>query len=296
MPFPSVLNTFNRPTTTDRLNSPSHSALHNTVSSALGQVEATIGVEGANSVVGTMMYEIRSPASDGGGHVQSANKGGTGQTSYNKGDLLVAQSSSVLSKLAVGNDGQILKINSSVASGINWVESPSTKISASASVISIINNSETSILSVTIPGSTLGTSNAIRATAFITDFKSTAGRSVLAAIQYAGGNIASVMLTPTVTDNNSVMGELVHTIIGNGATNSQRHFMQVKLASYFQPRQLVVFNNDTPTAPQGTAILSRQFNVSSVNGDAAQTIGMTITQATGSPIISSGGYIVEKIV
>ena len=296
MPFPSVLNTFNRPTTTDRLNSPSHSALHNTVSSALGQVEATIGVEGANSVVGTMMYEIRSPASDGGGHVQSANKGGTGQTSYTKGEILIASSSSVLAKLVVGSDGQIFQANSSVATGVNWVNNDTAKISASASVITILTNAETSILSVTIPGSTLGTNNAVRATVFINDWKSTAGRSVLAAIQYAGGNVASVMLTPNTTDNNSVLGEFIHTIIGNGATNSQRHFMEVRLASYFQPRQLVTFNNDTPTAPQGTAILSRQFNVSSVNGDAAQTIGMTITQATGSPIISSGGYIVEKIV
>src|SRR3990167_5097191 len=120
MPFPSVLNTFNRPTTTDRLNSPSHSALHNTVSSALGQVEATIGVEGANSVVGTMMYDIRSPASDGGGHVQTANKGGTGQTTYIKGNLLVASSSSVLTKVAIGGAGQALIVNDTTATGVGW--------------------------------------------------------------------------------------------------------------------------------------------------------------------------------
>jgi len=120
MAFPSVLNTFNRPATTDRLNSPSHSALHNTVSSALGQVEAVIGVDGASSVVGTMMYDLRSPASGGGGHVQVVNKGGTGQTSYTKGDILVAQSSSVLSKLAVGGAGQVLISDSGVATGVSW--------------------------------------------------------------------------------------------------------------------------------------------------------------------------------
>src|SRR3990167_4002761 len=120
MPFPSVLNTFNRPTTTDRLNSPSHSALHNTVSSALGQVEAVIGVAGANSVVGTFEYDVRSPASGGGGHVQVANKGGTGQTSYSKGDVLVAQSSSVVTKLAVGGAGQYLAVDSGTATGVNW--------------------------------------------------------------------------------------------------------------------------------------------------------------------------------
>src|SRR3990167_1003342 len=120
MPFPSTLNTFNRPTTTDRLNSPSHSALHNTVSSALGQVEAVIGIEGDSSVVGTLEYFIKSPASDGGGHVQVANKGGTGQTSYTKGDVLVATSSSVLAKLTVGGAGQVLLVDSGAAAGVSW--------------------------------------------------------------------------------------------------------------------------------------------------------------------------------
>ena len=118
--FPSVLNVFTRPATTDKLNSPSHSGLHNTVSSALGQVEAMIGVVGNASVVGTLSYDVRSPASGGGGHVQWANKGGTGQTSYTKGDILVAQSASVLSKLSIGSADYVLTADSSQSSGVKW--------------------------------------------------------------------------------------------------------------------------------------------------------------------------------
>lgn len=125
MPFPSTLSTFARPNSTDRLNNPSHSALHNTVSSALGQVEAVIGVSGISSVVGTMMYDLRSPASSGGGHIQTANKGGTGQTSFNKGDILVAQSSSVLTKLAVGTNSYLLVADSSQNTGVKWTTSSS---------------------------------------------------------------------------------------------------------------------------------------------------------------------------
>jgi hypothetical protein len=120
MAFPSVLTTFNRPSTNDKQNSPSHSALHNTVSSALGQVEAVIGLADSASVLGTIIGDLRSPNSAGGGHVQTAVKGGTGQTSFNKGDILVATSSSVLSKLAVGTDIQILKANSGTAIGLEW--------------------------------------------------------------------------------------------------------------------------------------------------------------------------------
>lgn len=135
--FPSVLNTFPRPTASDRLNNPSHSDLHNTVSSALGQVEAVIGVEGANSVVGTMMYDIHSPDSNGGGHVQTANKGGTGQTSYTKGDLLVASSTSVLGKLAVGSNDQVLIADSAQASGVKWGAAPAIVVSSTIAVTSV---------------------------------------------------------------------------------------------------------------------------------------------------------------
>ena len=118
--FPSVFSTFNRPTASDRLDSPSHSALHNTVSSAVGQIEAVIGRSGDSSVLGTIIGDLRSPDSGGGGHVQVANKGGTGQTTYSKGDILVATSASVLSKLSAGTDGQSLIVNSSVAAGVQW--------------------------------------------------------------------------------------------------------------------------------------------------------------------------------
>lgn len=115
--FPSVINTFNRPNPTDKLNSPSHSALHNTVSSVVGQIETVIGLS-TSSAVGTLMYDIRSPDSNGGGHVQSAVKGGTGQTTFTKGDILVATNPSLLSKLAAGPDGTVIQYNSSTASGL----------------------------------------------------------------------------------------------------------------------------------------------------------------------------------
>lgn len=102
------------------------------------QIEAIIGVAGANSVVGTFEYDVRSPASNGGGHVQTANKGGTGQTTYTKGDLLIAQSTSVLTKLSVGTDGQALVADSNQTTGIKWgvpALKPTQRVYAAASTI-----------------------------------------------------------------------------------------------------------------------------------------------------------------
>lgn len=135
--FPSTISIFSQPSPTDRLNNPSHSALHNTVSSALGQVEAVIGVEGANSVVGTMMYDIHSPDSNGGGHVQTANKGGTGQTTYTKGDLLVASSQSVLTKLGIGTNDTVLIADSATATGVKWGAVPAIVVSSTIAVSSV---------------------------------------------------------------------------------------------------------------------------------------------------------------
>lgn len=118
MPYPSTLGIFTDPTAGDRLNSPSHSSIETAQNTGLEEIQAFVGTE--SSAIGTIFYDVRAAASDGGGHVQSANKGGTGQTSFTKGDLLVATSSSVLSKLAAGADGLALVADSSVAAGVAY--------------------------------------------------------------------------------------------------------------------------------------------------------------------------------
>lgn len=94
----------------------------NDVNSPQAEITALETKVGADSSADTtsLDYKISNALSDGGGHVQTANKGGTGQTSYTKGDLLVASSSSVLGKLSVGNDGLSLVADSSQTTGVNW--------------------------------------------------------------------------------------------------------------------------------------------------------------------------------
>lgn len=46
--------------------------------------------------------------------------GGTGNTSYTKGDILVATNSTTLTKLPVGTDGQCLKADSTTTTGLIW--------------------------------------------------------------------------------------------------------------------------------------------------------------------------------
>lgn len=122
MAYPSVVTTLTNPNPTDRLNSPSHSGIETAQNTEITALETFVGT--ISSTAGSLVFDIRSSNSDGGGHVQSAVKGGTGQTAFTKGDLLVGQSNSVLSRLAVGANNAIPIADSTAATGIRWAANP----------------------------------------------------------------------------------------------------------------------------------------------------------------------------
>lgn len=54
--------------------------------------------------------------------------GGTGQTTYTKGDVLVASAATTLTKLAVGSDTQVLTADAAEATGVKWAAAGSTSL------------------------------------------------------------------------------------------------------------------------------------------------------------------------
>lgn len=54
------------------------------------------------------------------GDTVNPSEGGTGQSNYLKGDLLVATNTSTLTKVHLGNEGEFLQVDSSTASGVRW--------------------------------------------------------------------------------------------------------------------------------------------------------------------------------
>lgn len=119
MAYPSTVTSYTNPAASDKLNNPSHSSIETAQNTGLTEIQTFVGTTNS-SAVGTLIYDIRSPQSNGGGHVQTANKGGTGQTAYIKGDLLVATSASVLSKLGIGTNNNYLMADSNSQSGMQW--------------------------------------------------------------------------------------------------------------------------------------------------------------------------------
>lgn len=146
--------------------------------------------------------------------------GGTGQSSYTKGDLLVASGSTVLLKLGVGSNGQVLTADSLETSGVKWatpasgtvlsvsVNAPLTVVSGTTTPVISIPDATTSVKgAVTLTDSTSTTSSTLAATA--TAVKS-AYDLANAALPKAGGTItgevvigsAGTLLFEGATDNN----------------------------------------------------------------------------------------------
>lgn len=286
--YPSTISSFTDPQPTDRLNSPAHSAIHSSVNAAVEQIERFVGT--TSSAIGTLMYDIRAAASNGGGHVQTAAKGGTGQTTFTKGDLLVATGPSVLTKLAVGTDGQILSASSVAAAGVAWVNSQSSKVFASvvSSMIGSNTVAEASIFSATIPGSTLGIDNAIRATVNIRDFAfAGATSSVLLQGVYGGARVASVLLSAQdLTPGTGLKGTVQFDLFANGNAAAQSGDLKVSLAKNLANLSSVIGNFNMETG------------IASVNSSASKTLGVTMRYSTadGNNQLRVGGVVVERII
>lgn len=58
----------------------------------------------------------------------TAAEGGTGQSSYTKGDLLAASAADTLSKLGIGTNGYILTADSAEATGMKWAAAPAATV------------------------------------------------------------------------------------------------------------------------------------------------------------------------
>lgn len=305
MSFPSTITAFPIPNPTSRLNNPSHSALENLQSSTIGQIETVIGLSGDSSTLGTLIGDVRSPGSNGGGHVQTANKGGTGQTSYNKGDLLFGQSQSVLTKFAIGQDNTYLVADSTQPVGVKWTPITIPKVAVSGSVVaytgSTLASGETSIMSITIPASTLGTNGVIRARIFLKGIHppgSGASDAIRFRTNFGSASIAVIgvgSIFNNVSGLGSISGVIETTIIASNTLLSQVGETNTNLVQYF------VGSERFPSSVAGAQAflfsnLSQDAGAAQIIGLTAQNIGANPNNITSDQAFTVQGFIIEKLI
>lgn len=277
--YPSVISTFSYPSASDKLNNPSHSALENSQSSVIGQMQAFMGLEGDSSVAGTLVYDVRSPASNGGGHVQTAALGGTGQTTYAKGDMLVGQNSSTLTRITVGSDGLALTSDSTTATGVKWGTPPANKILTYTSVLSL-NNTTASIMTTQLVGSVLGTTNALKSTIFVKNFSSPGGESLTLKGVYGTSSIAVAVSGLSTT---STFGTINFDVVGAGTTTTQKAYLTMN-----------VLRNGSGSVIAGLTRYSA--SMIATDSSAVNTFGIEATVGgPGTNELTTEGYIIEKV-
>jgi len=290
MAFPSIITSFTNPTPNDRLNSPSHSSIETAQNTGLTEIQTFIGTT-ASSAVGTILYDVRSPDSNGGGHVQTTDKGGTGQTTFNKGDVLVAQNSSTLSKLAVGTQEQILQVNSSTATGLQWGTAPARpKVAVSGSVQTLIGslNVFRSVLGVSIPASTLGTNNAIRARIFVEMGWNNSAPGFRWNAHYGTSLIGTVEIQPPGGNiNTSIKGCLDVNILGGNSVSNQSVSIIPSWVEFPRVTSILLAANQPYMA----------FSILGVDSDHPRNldIGAQIFNTVTGASIVTRGYTVEKL-
>ncbi len=126
---------------------------------AWAQVALTTGVSGilpvANGGTANAFFTVSGPASSAKTYTFpnsnatvltdqaaiTATQGGTGQTTYTKGDIVVATGSTTLVKLGVGSNTTVLTADSTQASGVKWAAASSGPLTAYGKISVVLGTS-----------------------------------------------------------------------------------------------------------------------------------------------------------
>ena len=147
-----------------------------------------------------------------------ASLGGTGQTSYTKGDILVAENSTTLTKLGVGTNNHVLTADSNQASGVKWAASSGGGTSVTLTNTDYLTISGQAITSNTVPTSKGGTGlTSIGSAGEVLKVKSDGSSLEWAASSGGGGGTAII-----VQDEGSSLSTAAATLnfVGSGVTAS----------------------------------------------------------------------------
>lgn len=159
----------------------------------------TIGSTNVQDAVEEVAAEAANAANLSSGVVAVA-RGGTGLSSYTKGNIIAATGTTSLAGLAVGSNGQVLAADSSTATGLAWVDAtPGTVTSVTGTgAITVVNSTTTPSISVATASTSVAgvvqLSDSINTTSSTLAATSTAVKAAYdlanAALPKSGGTVA----------------------------------------------------------------------------------------------------------
>jgi hypothetical protein len=156
--------------------------------------------------------------------------GGTGQTTYTKGDILGATGPNALGKLAVGTDGQILQADAASPHGFRWFTLNTAASYLLGSVHTDVTvtgtTTETSLFSIVVPGGAMGINGVLRVRVHIPTNNRTATNSIR--LKFGGSNVFAFAYTNATNYENCIYD---FEIRNKGSLTSQEAFQTMNRAS-----------------------------------------------------------------
>lgn len=144
-------------------------------------------------------------------------KGGTGLTSYVSGDILYASASNVLSALAKGSDGQVLKLASGIPS---WASVASGLTGTTGDLISFSGTNTASNISAVATGSILASAGT--GTLPVWSASPTLTTSLTVPLVIGGTTTTSPLTFKTTTGVGTTNADMIFQVGNNGATEAMR--------------------------------------------------------------------------
>lgn len=143
-----------------------------------------------------------------------------------KGDILAATASGAKSRLAVGNDGQVLVANAAEATGLKYVEGARALAVDNTDVTIATSTAETTIFSATIPANVMRTKNVIKGRVFISTMSLRASATCDFRLKFGGTTIATLNHDGPSGAASGAKGIIIEfTIYNDGSASSQVGFL-----------------------------------------------------------------------
>lgn len=225
--------------------------------------------------------------------------GGTGATSLTAHGVVIGNTTSAVNVTTAGTAGQVLTSNgaSSDPTFQNPTSTGTTKIAFVTTPVTLAaggGNPETTLISVSVAGGTLGTANAIRGQVYMSDMvgKSSDEATLTFRLKYGGTTIGTTQgFKPAIDTTGSVDDGIIEFVIyANAATNAQ-----ISNLMFHASRR-----NGNPTVSGAGLDVAHQFaaGTAAVDSTASQTLALTAQWSIGTDNINSmvmRSAIIEKI-